>query len=90
MPDNLISSLKGGGGHFGTYQSAIHGVASERGGNLKKLRAQLFSKPMPKFGPKLPRRLAFLLFPLLVYFNLRFVSILFLLDLLFFSFLLFS
>ncbi|XP_073233864.1 saccharopine dehydrogenase-like oxidoreductase [Porites lutea] len=47
---------KGGGGHFGTYQSAIHGVASERGGNLKKLRAQLFSKPMPKFGPKLPRR----------------------------------
>ena len=44
---------------------------------------------MPKFGPKLPRRLAFLLFSLLVYFNLCFVLILFLLDLLFFSLLFF-
>lgn len=47
---------QGGAGHFGTYQSIIYGVASSREGNLKKLRAQLFPKPLPKFGPKLQRR----------------------------------
>jgi len=52
----LHNGPKGGSGHFGTYQSIIHGVASAREGNLKKLRTQLFPKPMPKFGPKLPRR----------------------------------
>ena len=48
--------FQGSKGHFGTYQSIIYGLASEREGNLKKLRAQLYSKPMPKFGPKLARR----------------------------------
>ncbi|XP_020632673.1 saccharopine dehydrogenase-like oxidoreductase [Orbicella faveolata] len=52
----LHSGPKGSKGHFGTYQSIIHGVASAREGNLKKLRAQLYPKPMPKFGPKLARR----------------------------------
>lgn len=53
---SMHSGPKGGAGHFGTYQSIIHGVASARKGNLKKLRSQLFPSPMPKFGPKLPRR----------------------------------
>ena len=53
----IFMFFQGGSGHFGTYQSIIHGVASAREGNLKKLRTQLFPKPMPKFGPKLPRRL---------------------------------
>ncbi|KAJ7337116.1 hypothetical protein OS493_009968 [Desmophyllum pertusum] len=52
----IHSGPKGSSGHFGTYQSIIHGVASAREGNLKKLRAKLFPKPMPKFGPKLARR----------------------------------
>lgn len=43
-------------GHYGTYQSIIYGVASEKEGNLKKLRKQLFPNPMPKVGPKLKMR----------------------------------
>lgn len=52
----MHSGPEGSAGHYGTYQSIIHGVASAREGNLGKLRAKLFPKPMPKFGPKLPRR----------------------------------
>lgn len=52
----LHSGPKGSKGHYGTYQSIIYGIASEREGNLKNLRKELFSKPMPKFGPKLARR----------------------------------
>ena len=52
-----VLNNQGSAGHYGTYQSIIHGVASAREGNLGKLRAKLFPKPMPKFGPKLPRRL---------------------------------
>lgn len=48
--------IQGSAGHYGTYQSIIHGVASAREGNLEKLRSKLFPNPMPKFGPKLPRR----------------------------------
>ena len=52
-----VKPLQGFVGHFGTYQSLIYGVESARKGNLAKLRAELFSKPLPKFGPKLQKRL---------------------------------
>ncbi|XP_022786688.1 saccharopine dehydrogenase-like oxidoreductase [Stylophora pistillata] len=52
----LHSGPKGSKGHYGTYQSIIYGIASDREGNLKKLRKELFPTPMPKFGPKLARR----------------------------------
>lgn len=52
----MHSGPAGSAGHYGTYQSIIHGVASAREGNLDKLRSKLFPNPMPKFGPKLPRR----------------------------------
>ncbi|CAB3993569.1 saccharopine dehydrogenase-like oxidoreductase [Paramuricea clavata] len=50
------SGDKGMRGHYGTYQSLIYGVASEKEGNLKTLRKQLFPNPMPKVGPKLKMR----------------------------------
>lgn len=58
----IIFNFQGSKGHYGTYQSIIYGIASEREGNLKNLRKELFSKPMPKFGPKLARRFVNLLF----------------------------
>ena len=51
-----VFDIQGSALHFGTYQSLIHGIASEREGKLRKLRAELFPNQMPKFGPKLPRR----------------------------------
>ena len=36
--------------NFGTYQSAIHGVAN--GGELVKLRRQLYPEKLPKITPK--------------------------------------
>jgi len=39
--------------NFGTYQSAIHGVAN--GGELAKLRRQLYPEKLPKITPKVPR-----------------------------------
>lgn len=46
----------GMGGHYGTYHSIIYGIASEKEGNLKKLRKELFASPLPKVGPKLKLR----------------------------------
>ncbi|XP_031555647.1 saccharopine dehydrogenase-like oxidoreductase [Actinia tenebrosa] len=47
---------KGFVGHYGTYQSIIHGIASNFEGNLKKIRRQIYPSPMPTFGPKLKKR----------------------------------
>ena len=53
---SVTSGDKGMQGHYGTYQSIIYGIASEKEGNLKTLRKQLFPNPMPRAGPKLKMR----------------------------------
>ncbi|XP_028391984.1 saccharopine dehydrogenase-like oxidoreductase [Dendronephthya gigantea] len=50
------SGEKGMRGHYGTYHSLIYGIASEKEGNLKKLRKELFPNPLPRVGPKLKMR----------------------------------
>ena len=57
--DILLVHFKGMGGHYGTYHSIIYGIASEKEGNLKKLRKELFASPLPKVGPKLKLRYLF-------------------------------
>ncbi|XP_002732534.1 saccharopine dehydrogenase-like oxidoreductase [Saccoglossus kowalevskii] len=45
---------KGGGLHYGTWLSAIHGLGDQQ--NLRKIRKQINPEPMPKMKPTLQRR----------------------------------
>lgn len=56
----VSSTLDGYAGHYGTWQSAIHGFAHQK--ELTKVRRQLFPQPLRRISPKLPKRFSPMLF----------------------------
>ena len=50
----IKSGPAGGGGHYATWQSAIHGFANAH--ELISIRKQLFPTPLPRSNHKMKRR----------------------------------